>query len=92
MFAAEKAIVCGKGTGVWGGKHMVDGICNKALLFFGGISPKQKYYWTASVVQMEITQSVKISQPLPLWEFAAPALTVRTVFKSKTPCRAQGIR
>lgn len=52
MFAAEKAIVCGKGTGVWGGKHMVDGICNKALLFFGGISPKQKYYWTASVVQM----------------------------------------
>ena len=36
--------------------------------------------------------SVKISQPCPRCEFAACALTVQTVFKSKTPCSAQDFK
>lgn len=35
-----------------------------------------------------IILSVSCSQPLFLWEFAAPSLTVRTVLRSKTPWSA----
>ena len=38
-----------------------------------------------------IIESVSCSQPFPLWLFACPCLTVRTVFKSKTPCFVHGI-
>lgn len=36
----------------------------------------------------EIILSVNISQPLPLCEFASPALTVSTVFNKSTPWSA----
>ncbi len=36
--------------------------------------------------------SVKVSQPLPLWEAGLPAATVRTLFSIKTPWLAQRVR
>ena len=39
-----------------------------------------------------MTFSVKASQPLPLWEFAAPLRTVNAEFNSKTPEFAQVVR
>lgn len=38
----------------------------------------------------EMTASVNFSQPLSLWEFACPALTVRQAFSSNTPTTGRG--
>lgn len=43
-------------------------------------------------LRMEIILSVKISQPLPWWELALWACTVKTVFSNNTPCLAHGSR
>ena len=42
--------------------------------------------------KMEIILSVKISHPMPLWLFAAPRRTVKTVFSKSTPCCAHFVR
>ena len=39
----------------------------------------------------DITASVNVSQPYPLWLFGFASLTVKTVFKSKTPLFAQSV-
>ena len=40
-------------------------------------------------LSLRIITSVKVSHPLPLWEFGMLSLTVSTVLRSSTPCDAQ---
>lgn len=64
------------------------GLLSIAFFALAGLPQSMKTIGLSCSFKTRIAASVNSSQPIPLCELAWCALTVRTVFKSKTPCLA----
>ena len=87
-FAAEKSSVSRKRAWMRCFQYQMMRIVQHGFLLLCRTPPEINTIGLSCWFNILIAASVNCSQPIPLWEFAWWARTVKTVFKSSTPCFA----